>query len=242
MTNILTPTYPERRGENEADRYEAEATQTILGPVPLSVAIATTLKQLREECADLFDGGELPDTKAPKITLPGASGKAPMGLPQELARREERVLNIARALAEGCTLDSCGPTCCALGCALDEGEERNSRAAGSRAAGSRAAGAGAETAEPTGCYGSPCEDESLELSGASGVAESETRETERYAAAGDAEEGLRRSVSRGCWWSSSNRTRCVQCSWTSCVTPSRLRATRAYYRAIRYWARPNYGR
>ena len=189
MTNILTPTYPERRGENEADRYEAEAAQTILGPVPLSVAIATTLKQLREECADLFDGGELPDTKAPKITLPGASGKAPMGLPQELARREERVLNIARALAEGCTLDSCGPTCCALGCALDEGEERNSRAAGSRAAGSRAAGAGAETAEPTGCYGSPCEDESLELSGASGVAESETRETERYAAAGDAEEG-----------------------------------------------------
>jgi len=184
MTNILTPTYPERRGENEADRYEAEAAQTILGPVPLSVAIATTLKQLREECADLFDGGELPDTKAPKITLPGASGKAPMGLPQELARREERVLNIARALAEGCTLDSCGPTCCALGCALDEGEERSSRAAGSRAA-----GAGAETAEPTGCYGSPCEDESLELSGASGVAESETRETERYAAAGDAEEG-----------------------------------------------------
>ena len=104
MTNILTPTYPERRGENEADRYEAEAAQTILGPVPLSVAIATTLKQLREECADLFDGDELPDTKAPKITLPGASSEAPMGLPQELARREERVLNIARALAEGCAL------------------------------------------------------------------------------------------------------------------------------------------
>ena len=81
MTNILTPTYPERRGENETDRYEAEAAQTILGPVPLSVAIATTLKQLREECADLFDGDELPDTKAPKITLPGASSEAPDGAP-----------------------------------------------------------------------------------------------------------------------------------------------------------------
>lgn len=184
MTNILTPTYPERRGENEADRYEAEAAQTILGPVPLSVAIATTLKQLREECADLFDGGELPDTKAPKITLPGASSEAPMGLPQELARREERVLNIARALAEGCTLDSCGPTCCALGCALDEGEERNSRAAGSRAA-----GAGAETAEPTGCYGTSCGDEPLELSTTLGAAERETHEAERYAPAGDVEEG-----------------------------------------------------
>ena len=179
MTNILTPTYPERRGEGEAGRYEAEAAQTILGPVPLSVAIATTLKQLREECADLFGGDELPEAKAPKLTLPGASDEAPMGLPQELTRGEERVLNIARALAEGCTLDSCGPTCCALGCALDEGEERNSRAAGD----------GAETAEPTGCYGNPCGDESPELSGASGAAESETRETERYAAAGDAEEG-----------------------------------------------------
>ena len=63
MTNILTPTcstpasiFSEGCGEDEANRYEAEATQTILGPVPLSVAIATTLKQLREECADLFDG------------------------------------------------------------------------------------------------------------------------------------------------------------------------------------------
>lgn len=179
MTNILTPTYPERRGENEADRYEAEAAQTILGPVPLSVAIATTLKQLREECAGLFDEDELPDAKAPKITLPGASGEAPMGIPQERAQREERVLNIARALAEGCTLDSCGPTCCALGCVLDEGEERSSRAAGD----------GTETTESAGCYGSPCGDESPELSGASGAAESETRETERHAAAGDAEEG-----------------------------------------------------
>ena len=172
MTNILTPTYPERRGENEADRYEAEAAQTILGPVPLSVAIATTLKQLREECADLFDGDELPDTKAPKITLPGASSEAPMGLPQELAQSEERVLNIARALAEGCTLDSCGPTCCALGCALDEGEERSSRAAGD----------GTEPAEPTGCCGSPCRDEPLVRSTALGAAE-------RYAPAGDVEEG-----------------------------------------------------
>ncbi len=31
----------------------AEA-QTILGPVPLSVAIATTMKQLREECPELL--------------------------------------------------------------------------------------------------------------------------------------------------------------------------------------------
>ncbi len=29
-------------------------TQTILGPVPLSVAIATTMKQLREECFSLI--------------------------------------------------------------------------------------------------------------------------------------------------------------------------------------------
>lgn len=29
-------------------------TQTILGPVPLSVAIATTMKQLREECPELL--------------------------------------------------------------------------------------------------------------------------------------------------------------------------------------------
>lgn len=179
MTNILTPTYPERRGENEADRYEAEAAQTILGPVPLSVAIATTLKQLREECADLFDGDELPDAKAPKITLPGASGEAPMGLPQELARREERVLNIARALAEGCTLDSCGPTCRALGCAHEEDEE----------GGTLAMGDGTAVADSTGCYGTSCGDEPLELSTALGAAEREAYEAERYAPAGDAEEG-----------------------------------------------------
>ena len=125
MTNILTPAsiFSEGRGEDEVNRYEAEAAQTILGPVPLSVAIATTLKQLREECADLFDGEELPDAKAPKLTLPDASGEAPMGLPRELAQSEERALSIARALAEGCTLDTCGPTCCALGCALNEEEE-----------------------------------------------------------------------------------------------------------------------
>ena len=34
-------------------------TQTILGPVPLSVAIATTMKQLREECPELFNDTEL---------------------------------------------------------------------------------------------------------------------------------------------------------------------------------------
>lgn len=179
MTNILTPTYPERRGENEADRYEAEAAQTILGPVPLSVAIATTLKQLREECADLFDGDELPDAKAPKITLPGPSGEAPRGLPQELAQSEERVLNIARALAEGCTLDACGPTCRALGCAHEEDEE----------GGALAMGDGTAVAEPTGCYGTSCGDEPLVRSTALGAAEREAHEAECYAPAGDVEEG-----------------------------------------------------
>lgn len=179
MTNILTPTYPERRGENETDRYEAEAAQTILGPVPLSVAIATTLKQLREECADLFDGDELPDAKAPKITLPGASGEAPMGLPQEQAQSEERVLNIARALAEGCTLDACGPTCRALGCAHEEDEE----------GGALAMGEGTAVADSTGCYGTSCGDEPLELSTALSAAEREAHEAECYAPAGDAEEG-----------------------------------------------------
>lgn len=186
MTNILTPTcstpasiFSEGRGEDEANRYGAEAAQTILGPVPLSVAIATTLKQLREECADLFDGEELPDAKAPKLTLPDASGEAPMGLPRELAQSEERALSIARALAEGCTLDTCGPTCCALGCALDEGEEVVEAAAADEVA----------VGDSNAYYKNQCGDELIEPPTDSGASESDAHEAECYAPVGDAEEG-----------------------------------------------------
>lgn len=186
MTNILTPTcstpasiFSEGCGEDEANRYEAEATQTILGPVPLSVAIATTLKQLREECADLFDGEELPDAKAPKLTLPDASGEAPTGLLQGLAQNEERALSIARALAEGCTLDTCGPTCCALGCALDEGEEAVEAAAADEVA----------VVDSNACYKNQCGDELIEPPTDSGASESDAHEAECYAPVGDAEEG-----------------------------------------------------
>lgn len=190
MTNILTPTcstpasiFSEGRGEDEVNRYEAEAAQTILGPVPLSVAIATTLKQLREECADLFDGEELPDAKAPKFTLPDASGEAPMGLPRELAQSEERALSIARALAEGCTLDTCGPTCCSLGCALNEGEEAVEAAAADEVA----------VGDSNAYYKNQCGDELIEPPTDSGAlekaSESDAHEAECYAPVGDAEEG-----------------------------------------------------
>lgn len=186
MTNILTPTcsapasiFSEGRGEDEANRYEAEASQTILGPVPLSVAIATTLKQLREECADLFDGEELPDAKAPKLTLPDASGEAPTGLLQGLAQNEERALSIARALAEGCTLDTCGPTCCALGCALDEDEEAVEAAAADEVA----------VGDSNAYYKNQCGDELIEPPTDSGASESDAHEAECYAPVGDAEEG-----------------------------------------------------
>lgn len=186
MTNILTPTcstpasiFSEGRGEDEANRYGAEAAQTILGPVPLSVAIAMTLKQLREECADLFDGEELPDAKAPKLTLPDASGEAPTGLLQGLAQNEERALSIARALAEGCTLDTCGPTCCALGCALDEGEEVVEAAAADEVA----------VGDSNAYYKNQCGDELIEPPTDSGASESDAHEAECYAPVGDAEEG-----------------------------------------------------
>lgn len=90
-------------------------TQTILGPVPLSVAIATTMKQLREECPELFTDAEL---------SPGAEQKhaGPRIDPHEMEidmntdrLSPEQALTIARALAEGCTLDECGPTCHSLG-------------------------------------------------------------------------------------------------------------------------------
>lgn len=90
-------------------------TQTILGPVPLSVAIATTMKQLREECPELFTDAEL---------SPGAEQKhaGPRIDPHEMeidmntnSLSPEQALTIARALAEGCTLDECGATCRSLG-------------------------------------------------------------------------------------------------------------------------------
>ena len=90
-------------------------TQTILGPVPLSVAIATTMKQLREECPELFTDAEL---------SPGAERKhaGPRIDPHEMEidmntdrLSPEQALTIARALAEGCTLDECGATCRSLG-------------------------------------------------------------------------------------------------------------------------------
>lgn len=84
-------------------------TQTILGPVPLSVAIATTMKQLREECPELFTDAELNHT-GPRID------PAEMEIDMNTDRLSpEQALTIARALAEGCTLDECGTTCRSLG-------------------------------------------------------------------------------------------------------------------------------
>lgn len=101
--------------------------QTILGPVPLSVAIATTMKQLREECPELFIDTELfTDTKlfSDAELSPGAEQKhagpridpAEMEIDMNTDRLSpEQALTIARALAEGCTLDECGATCRSLG-------------------------------------------------------------------------------------------------------------------------------
>lgn len=84
-------------------------TQTILGPVPLSVAIATTMKQLREECPELFSDAEL-NHAGPRID------PAEMEIDMNTNRLSpEQALTIARALAEGCTLDECGTTCRSLG-------------------------------------------------------------------------------------------------------------------------------
>ena len=104
----------------------AEA-QTILGPVPLSVAIATTMKQLREECPELFaDTGLFSDAEFLNDAelSAGAEQKhaGPRIDPNEMEidmntnhLNPEQALTIARALAEGCTLDECGPTCHSLG-------------------------------------------------------------------------------------------------------------------------------
>lgn len=104
----------------------AEA-QTILGPVPLSVAIATTMKQLREECPEIFnDTGLFTDTEffsdaersagtEQKHTGPRID-PAEMEIDMNTDRLSpEQALTIARALAEGCTLDECGTTCRSLG-------------------------------------------------------------------------------------------------------------------------------
>ena len=95
-------------------------TQTILGPVPLSVAIATTMKQLREECPELFSDTEL--FSDAELSL-GAEQKhaGPRIDPNEMEIMNtdrlspEQALTVARALAEGCTLDECGATCRSLG-------------------------------------------------------------------------------------------------------------------------------
>ena len=102
-------------------------TQTILGPVPLSVAIATTMKQLREECPELFaDTGLFSDAEFfnDAELSAGAEQKhaGPRIDPNEMEidmntnhLNPEQALTIARALAEGCTLDECGATCRSLG-------------------------------------------------------------------------------------------------------------------------------
>lgn len=98
----------------------AEA-QTILGPVPLSVAIATTMKQLREECPELFSDTEL-FSDAELSACAEQKHAGPRIDPHEMEidmntdrLSPEQALTIARALAEGCTLDECGATCRSLG-------------------------------------------------------------------------------------------------------------------------------
>lgn len=96
-------------------------TQTILGPVPLSVAIATTMKQLREECPELFTDAEL-FTDTELSTGAELNHVGPRIDPNEMEidmntdrLSPDQALTIARALAEGCTLDECGATCRSLG-------------------------------------------------------------------------------------------------------------------------------
>ena len=90
-------------------------TQTILGPVPLSVAIATTMKQLREECPELFTDAELSAGAEQKHAGPRIDPNE-MEIDMNTDRlNPDQALTIARALAEGCTLDECGATCRSLG-------------------------------------------------------------------------------------------------------------------------------
>lgn len=97
------------------DAVQGAETQTILGPVPLSVAIATTMKQVREECPELFNDAEL-------LSDAELNHAGPRIDPNEMeidmntnSLSPEQALTIARALAEGCTLDECGATCRSLG-------------------------------------------------------------------------------------------------------------------------------
>ena len=88
---------------------------TILGPVPLSVAIATTMKQLREECPELFTDAELSAGAEQKHAGPRIDPNE-MEIDMNTDRlNPDQALTIARALAEGCTLDECGATCRSLG-------------------------------------------------------------------------------------------------------------------------------
>lgn len=90
-------------------------TQTILGPVPLSVAIATIMKQLHEECPELFSDAELSAGAEQKHAGPRIDPNE-MEIDMNTDRlNPEQALTIARALAEGCTLDECGATCRSLG-------------------------------------------------------------------------------------------------------------------------------
>ena len=90
-------------------------TQTILGPVPLSVAIATNMKQLREECPELFTDAELSAGAEQKHAGPRIDPNE-MEIDMNTDRlNPDQALTIARALAEGCTLDECGATCRSLG-------------------------------------------------------------------------------------------------------------------------------
>lgn len=100
--------------EIQAHAPGAEA-QTILGPVPLSVAIATTMKQLREECPELFTDAELSAGAEQKHAGPRIDPNE-MEIDMNTDRlNPDQALTIARALAEGCTLDECGATCRSLG-------------------------------------------------------------------------------------------------------------------------------
>lgn len=100
--------------EIQAHAPGAEA-QTILGPVPLSVAIATTMKQLHEECPELFSDAELSAGAEQKHAGPRIDPNE-MEIDMNTDRlNPEQALTIARALAEGCTLDECGATCRSLG-------------------------------------------------------------------------------------------------------------------------------
>ena len=96
-------------------------TRTILGPVPLSVAIATTMKQLREECPELFsDTGLFSDAELSTGAELKHAGPRIDPAEMEIDMNTDRLspaqaLTIARALAEGCTLDECGTTCRSLG-------------------------------------------------------------------------------------------------------------------------------